>query len=86
MKTLTVDPARTHLPETGIYVRAREVTGGAFESVDIAHLDRPSLNEWLRSRDSIDWPISVVMTLLGHRRDPQANPDGGVVAGVGEGE
>ena len=45
MKTLVVDPNRTHLPETGIYVRAREVTGGAFESVDIAHLDRPSLNE-----------------------------------------
>lgn len=64
MTTPHADPRRIHLPETGIYVRALH-TGGTWDVVDIAHLHRDSLDAWLRSRD-IDWPISVVKTLLGH--------------------
>ena len=62
---LTVDSARTHLPETGILVRATE--DGRIGNHDIAHLDTASLDTWLRSRDGIEWPISVVKLLLGHR-------------------
>lgn len=68
MKTLTVDPDRTHLQETGIYVRALN-TEGRMGNADIAHLNRDSLDEWLRSRDSIEWPIGVVKALLGHPQE-----------------
>lgn len=68
MKNLTVDPDRTHLPETGIYVRALNPEE-RWVSADIAHLNRDGLDEWLRSRDSIEWPINVVKAILGH---PQA--------------
>lgn len=64
MTTLHADPRRTHLPETGIYVRAL-ATDGTWDAIDIAHLHRDSLDAWLRTRD-IDWPIDVVKTLLGH--------------------
>lgn len=62
---LEVDPDRTYLPETGILVRATE--SGRVGNHDIAHLDTASLDTWLRSRDGIEWPISVVKLLLGHR-------------------
>lgn len=62
---LEVDPARTDLPETGILVRAER--DGRVGNHDIAHLDTASLDTWLRSRDGIEWPISVVKLLLGHR-------------------
>lgn len=61
-----VDPKREKLPKTGIFVRAQK--DGHWGSHDIAHLERPSLDAWLRSRDTIDWPISVVMILLNHER------------------
>lgn len=67
MTALHTDPFRTHLPKTGIYVRALN-TDGTWDAVDIAHLHRDSLDTWLRSR-TIDWPIGVVMALLGHRRE-----------------
>lgn len=67
MTALHTDPSRTHLPETGIYVRALN-TDGTWDAVDIAHLHRDSLDTWLRSR-TIDWPIGVVMSLLGHRQE-----------------
>jgi hypothetical protein len=51
-------------PETGIYVRAKR--DNEWVSADIAHLDRASLNAWLRSRDTVDWPVNVVMLLLKH--------------------
>ena len=49
---------------TGIYVRAIG-QDGRWDSYDIAELDRDSLDFWLRSRDSIDWPIGVVKSMLG---------------------
>ena len=61
------DPARSSMPETGIYVRALQ-EDGSWGSDDIMHLDRASLDAWLRSRDTMDWPIDVVMILLGHSR------------------
>ena len=64
MTDLRTDPHRTHLPTTGIYVRAIN-TDGRWDSIDIAHLDKASLDAWLRSRD-IEWPIAVVKILLGH--------------------
>jgi hypothetical protein len=42
-----------------------------WDAVDIAHLGRDSLDAWLRSRDSIEWPISCVMLLLGHGPEPK---------------
>ena len=60
------DPDRPHHGTTGIYVRAIG-TDGQWGNYDIAELDRESLDSWLRSRDSIDWPINVVMILLGWR-------------------
>ena len=70
MKDLHTDPAREdHNPDsylTGIYVRAIR-SDGKWGNADIAELNRESLDAWLRSRDSIDWPIGVVMILLGWR-------------------
>ena len=63
---LIVDSTRTYLPETGILVRAADERGRVGNH-DIAHLDTASLDTWLRSRDGIEWPISVVKLLLGHR-------------------
>ena len=70
MKELTTAPDREveELEDaTGIYVRAR-FSDGTFGNVDIAQLDAESLDHWLRSRDSIEWPVSVVKILLGHRQ------------------
>lgn len=70
MKELTTAPDREveELEDaTGIYVRAR-FTDGTFGTVDIAQLDVESLDHWLRSRDNIDWPISVVKMVFGHRQ------------------
>lgn len=65
---LTVDETRTHLADaTGIYVRAL-MPDGAVDNADIAELDVESLDTWLRSRDSIEWPISVVKLIMGHRQ------------------
>ena len=44
-------------------------TEGRMGNADIAHLNRDSLDEWLRSRDSIEWPIGVVKALLGHPQE-----------------
>lgn len=65
--TYKADPSRMILTETGIPVRAL-LPDGSWDAVDIAHLDRASLDAWLRSRDTLDWPINVVMILLGHPR------------------
>jgi len=63
---LRVDPDRAQLADaTGIYVRAYR-PDGKIDTADIAELDKASLDAWLRSRDSIEWPISVVKTLMGH--------------------
>jgi len=45
---LHADPNREHLPETGIYVRAKRDL--RWDSVDISHLGKDSLLIWLRSR------------------------------------
>ncbi len=65
--TYKADPSRSSLPETGIPVRALQ-EDGHWDSVDISQLNRESLDAWLRSRNSIEWPIDVVMILLGHPR------------------
>lgn len=70
---LTVDPARTWLTETGIYVRA--TLRGKWGSYDIVSLDRHSLFAWLRSRDGQNYLAeNVVGILLGH--GSIANADG----------
>ena len=71
MKALTADPDRIHLPEVDICVRALN-TEGRMGNADIAHLNRDSLDEWPRSREDIDFPISVAKTLLGHPRGGEA--------------
>lgn len=51
---------------TGIYVRA-QLPDGKWDAVDIIHLDKPSLLEWLRSRGGDNpWAEDVVGILLGH--------------------
>jgi hypothetical protein len=66
MKELIIDPNRTDLPETGIFVRAKN-TAGEWDSIDIAHLTRESLFDWLRSRGGDNpWAENTVAILLGH--------------------
>lgn len=66
---MTIDPNRTHFEDaTGIYVRAM-TPDKTIRNADIAELDTESLDAWLRSRDSIEWPISVVKLIMGHRQD-----------------
>jgi hypothetical protein len=64
---LVADPARTHLHgTTGIYVSAQS-TNGVWTNLDIAELDKDSLQQWLRSRGGVNtWAESVVYHLLGH--------------------
>ena len=65
---LHVDPARydpNMVTNTGIFVRAK--FNGHWLSVDIAHLDKESLLEWLRSRGGKNpWAEDTVGLLLGH--------------------
>lgn len=61
-----VDPERAHLPETGIYVRGLGADG-KFDAIDISHLTKESLVEWLRSKRSV-FVEGVVLVLLGHSR------------------
>lgn len=70
MTDLRVAPERRGQEGTGIYVRAKDVDE-RWISADIASLTRESLDRWLRSRDSIEWPIGVVMILLGWPNGPQ---------------
>lgn len=65
-RSLQVAPDRLDIIETGIYVRALN-EDKKWESVDISHLDRDSLQSWLRSRGGENqWAENVVMILLGH--------------------
>jgi len=67
---LQVSYEREDLPETGIYVRARG-SDGSWGSFDIAHLEKDSLQRWLRSRGGNNpWAESVVYTLLGYEDAP----------------
>ena len=72
---LWVDPNRTDLPETGIYVRAKmpraegevDVARPKWVSADIAHLTKAALGVWMRSRGgNNEYAESVVEILLGH--------------------
>ncbi len=69
MATLRIDPKRLQeFPntETGIYVRAQG-PDDKWLSADIVHLDKASLNAWLRSRGGENpWAEDVVGILLGH--------------------
>ena len=57
---------RLSLAPTGIFVRARLVSGG-WESADIAYLDAASLLIWLHGRGGCNpWAENVVGILLGH--------------------
>lgn len=51
---------------TGILVRA-QLPNGKWGSVDIIHLDREGLIEWLGSRDP-SFVVNVVLCLLGHKQ------------------
>lgn len=52
--------------DCGIYVRAQD-DSGKWKSVPIAHLDKKSLLEWLRSRGGNNpWAEDVVGIILGH--------------------
>jgi len=63
MSVLKVDAARAGLNgSTGIYVRALGIDGH-WVNADIAELDKPSLVEWLRSREDV-----AERALLGHTR------------------
>lgn len=64
---LRVDVTRRHRPETGIPIRAI-VPDEGWDSVDIAHLSKASLDRWLRSRGSGELAIQVIMVMLGHPR------------------
>jgi hypothetical protein len=73
LRDLRIDPARTHLPATGICVRALGA-GVKYDSVDIAHLDKTSLWQWLRSRGGENmWAENVVALLLGHTAFEEEN-------------
>lgn len=61
------DPERETLEEAGIPIRAIRTSIGAWDAVDIAHLDRSSLVLWLRSRGGSNlWAENTVLVLLGH--------------------
>ena len=67
MTELNVDSSRydSENDPTGIFVRAK--FNGHWLSVDIAHLDKESLLEWLRSRGGKNpWAEDTVGILLGH--------------------
>ncbi len=60
------------IPECGIPVRC-EGPDGKWGAFDIAHLDRASLIEWLRSHGGDNpWAERVVCVLLGHDNEVQA--------------
>ena len=60
-----VDPRRRDVPETGIFIRAKE--GDAWGSHDLAHLDRDSVMRWLQRDDRMT--RRVVLLLLGYEGD-----------------
>lgn len=63
---MKIDPTRTDLPETGIYVRALNVEG-RWDNIDLAHLDKESVLEFLQSRGGDNqWAENTVGVLLGH--------------------
>jgi hypothetical protein len=64
MNDLTTDDSRMELPETGIYVRAKN-SAGTWSSFDLAHLDKASVRRFVSSRDKT-WAENVVLILLGH--------------------
>jgi hypothetical protein len=61
---LKVDLARTHLPKTGVPVRALR-SDGEWGAVDIAHLDRQSLWNWMEGLTARAL-MRLVEILLGH--------------------
>ena len=69
---LIIDPERTDLGPTGIWVRALDAHMGEYTNADIAHLTRDSLLQWLRSRDDrgmdvgATWRDNVILLLFGH--------------------
>lgn len=67
---LLIDPDRIGPyagPYTGIYVRACTGAGTSFQTVDIAHIDLPSLIRWARSRGgSNKWAETALAMVLGH--------------------
>jgi hypothetical protein len=74
MKELFIDPARVEFPETGIYVRAKNMFG-KWDNIDIAHLKRDSLLDWLRSRGGDNlWAENTVLLLLAHSTEANDAP------------
>jgi len=59
------DSTRLGLQHTGIFVRGRRTTG-EYGSIDIMHLTRDSLIDWLESRKDVDLARNTVLLILGH--------------------
>lgn len=68
MMELKVDPARERwADETGVVVRAKR--GERWGNYDVAHLDKASMLEWLRSRGGKnEWAENFIGQLLEYGR------------------
>lgn len=60
---LKVDPDRTEIFETGVFIRA--INDGHWGSHDIAYLDKQSLKNLLESKPH-NWSMDLVGIILGH--------------------
>lgn len=66
LDNLKIDPDRLWMPETGVLIRAQN-EDDRWVAADIAHLDRKSLDRWLRSRGGENnLAENFVRLLLGH--------------------
>lgn len=63
MTKLYFDEKRENYPGTGIFVRA--IRNEKWDSIDLAHLTKESLLDFLKDKPK-DWSINTVGILLGH--------------------
>ena len=75
--------ARQDHPPTGVIVRA-QVPGGSWHNVDLAHLDRASLDRWLAA--DLGRALRFVHQLLGHAPEPTGPRVYVVVGGFSHGK
>jgi hypothetical protein len=68
---LQSDPKREKYPETGIPIFALRTTTNQWDNVDLNHLDRASLLEWMRDR-SPRYLKAIVCALLRHEAPTDA--------------
>lgn len=76
---LKIDPQRQRTAEeslTGIFVRAQD-SEGKWGNADIAELDRPSYEEFCKSRGEVSqWAMSILFHLMGHPMTLEENNAG----------